>query len=525
MPSDTSSVIVLPINVAPASSSHCTAQACRVGTGFHLAQSGLPPPVGWPATSNRSLAANVRPESRPPARPSIRTRGPGTKALISSDMTLVSLEGAVPDGGRRAGEGTKGLGHWRCDAEPRSDLDDRIDEPAQFERAAGLVVLQHRGAEGTELGVDCETLLDVHPRRGSRRRRDRRDFVHCAQGDAAETGVVHELVYPRAGNHRERVERGIADELGPDLASDVVGYGYVESALLKHSGDLLGPLAARAEGFAEDEFVAAGPPHHPRREAGDAHIDDGADYRAGGQRLEQCAVRVDRGDPASPERPGQAVEVPPRDAVDRRQECRLRSDQRGQRGKGDWPVLRFHRPDHQILRSELGRVIGDVEPDDTAAVPFLDMQPVPPDRSQRLATGDQLWCKPGAGQREGDGAADGTGADDRDRKGIRHGVRSPFRLLGCAICWCKSTRSRPPKKLAHWLGLESIISGCWSATARFPASCRSRRPTRYSRPFRPQQNASRCRFPQIPRRWRGLPEKPGPTLSSFKRPSRTSRSR
>src|SRR5260370_41128305 len=86
MPSDTSSVIVLPINVAPASSKCCTAQACRVGTGFDRAQSGLPPPVGNPATSNRSLAAKVSPESGPSSRPSMWTRGPGTKALMSSGI-------------------------------------------------------------------------------------------------------------------------------------------------------------------------------------------------------------------------------------------------------------------------------------------------------------------------------------------------------------------------------------------------------------------------------------------------------
>src|SRR5437763_434248 len=94
MPSETSSVMVLPINVAPASSSRCTAQAWLVGTGFDRAQSGLPPPVGTPATSNKSLAAKVRPDSGPRGRPSIWMRGPGTKALTSSDI-MGSLRSTV----------------------------------------------------------------------------------------------------------------------------------------------------------------------------------------------------------------------------------------------------------------------------------------------------------------------------------------------------------------------------------------------------------------------------------------------
>src|SRR6185295_18520989 len=87
MPSETSSVIVLPIRVAPASRRRCTAQACRVGIGYCRAQSGLPPPVGWPATSKRSFAAKVMPASGPPGAPAIRTVEPGTNGLVTGTDT------------------------------------------------------------------------------------------------------------------------------------------------------------------------------------------------------------------------------------------------------------------------------------------------------------------------------------------------------------------------------------------------------------------------------------------------------
>src|SRR5262245_42847836 len=101
MPSDTSSVIVLPIKVAPASSSRCTAQAWRVGTGFCRAQSGLPPPVGWPATSKRSLAANVRPASGPFGAPGMRTLEPATKGLVTTGFYATIRVVARSGGGRR----------------------------------------------------------------------------------------------------------------------------------------------------------------------------------------------------------------------------------------------------------------------------------------------------------------------------------------------------------------------------------------------------------------------------------------
>src|ERR1051325_10137188 len=78
--------MLLPIRSAPASSNVCTAQAWRSGIGCVFAQSSLPPPVGCPATSNRSLATKVSDESGPPARPSMRNCCPGTKAPMSSDM-------------------------------------------------------------------------------------------------------------------------------------------------------------------------------------------------------------------------------------------------------------------------------------------------------------------------------------------------------------------------------------------------------------------------------------------------------
>src|SRR6185436_5531923 len=83
MPSDTSSVIVLPIRVAPASSSRSTAHAWRVGVGWSRGQSGFPPPVGWPATSKRSLAANVSPASGPSDAPATRMEVPGTNGLVT----------------------------------------------------------------------------------------------------------------------------------------------------------------------------------------------------------------------------------------------------------------------------------------------------------------------------------------------------------------------------------------------------------------------------------------------------------
>ena len=85
-----------------------------------------PRPIGIAAAGRvprdveQIFAAKVKPVSGPPGRPSMCTRGPGTKALISSGMKASGCSNscdAVPKGGRPAGKCTQCFGHRCRDAE------------------------------------------------------------------------------------------------------------------------------------------------------------------------------------------------------------------------------------------------------------------------------------------------------------------------------------------------------------------------------------------------------------------------
>src|ERR1700748_2692502 len=84
-PKASSSVMVFPRSVAPAASSGATMGADVDAGWCVLSQSGLPPPVGIPSTSIRSLTAKLNPFSRPDAVGAMVSRGPGTKAPKSAD--------------------------------------------------------------------------------------------------------------------------------------------------------------------------------------------------------------------------------------------------------------------------------------------------------------------------------------------------------------------------------------------------------------------------------------------------------
>ena len=99
MPRETSSVAVLPMMEAPERSNRSTIQAWRAGTGWERSQSGLPPPVGTPATSIRSFTAKVRPASGPVSAPATWQRGPGTNAFKVSSVMSCLQNGTFPRGG------------------------------------------------------------------------------------------------------------------------------------------------------------------------------------------------------------------------------------------------------------------------------------------------------------------------------------------------------------------------------------------------------------------------------------------
>src|SRR5713101_2730578 len=92
--------MVLPMMVAPASRIRRTAAAEEVAGVAAASQSGLPPPVRWPAMSYMSLTAQVRPASGPvPAPETGASRSCGTKAergweesgIIAPELALLTF--------------------------------------------------------------------------------------------------------------------------------------------------------------------------------------------------------------------------------------------------------------------------------------------------------------------------------------------------------------------------------------------------------------------------------------------------
>jgi len=126
MPSETSSGDGLAIRVAPASSKVWTAQACRVGAGA----AGRPVVIAARVDARdieQVLGGEGEASERPAGAASIRTRGPGTKAPMSSVMASRRYSaGAGPSAAPAAEDPISPNFHAQQPVEP--DVDHRRDE-------------------------------------------------------------------------------------------------------------------------------------------------------------------------------------------------------------------------------------------------------------------------------------------------------------------------------------------------------------------------------------------------------------
>jgi hypothetical protein len=90
-----SSAIAMPVRRAPASRQACTEGAVRAAGSWLASQSGLPPPVTMPATSNMSLTAKVRPLRAPCRLGAMSTRRRSAPSSSAAFM-LISRPRASP---------------------------------------------------------------------------------------------------------------------------------------------------------------------------------------------------------------------------------------------------------------------------------------------------------------------------------------------------------------------------------------------------------------------------------------------
>ena len=261
------------------------------------------------------------------------------------------------------------------------------------------VLLRQRVGHAPD-GVDQLALVERHA--GGPRHRDR--LAHRA---------LHQCAYPRLSRHapvagaaecRDRVERAVDHELGPQRRIDVVRERARDSRRLEQRRDRGEAWRdPRTRGVrarcAEHEIAAAGVPHDARA----VHVGTDVHHRGEhglGQHGPQALGVVD------------AILQAGHDGVG----SEVRREAPGRRVR----VGRLHAHEHDLRIAHVRDVGRRAHPDRLASIGPLDDEPVAPDRLDVRRAADQRHRHAGAREHAAVVAADRAGAEYRDAQTSSH---------------------------------------------------------------------------------------------------------
>ena len=172
-------------------------------------------------------------------------------------------------------------------------------------------------------------------------------------------GIADHLVERRTGQRTDRIEGHVAPELDPQLVADARPHRRLEAGLDEQLRKLRRAFAAAAVRLAQREAVAVGVVDDARFDDVGRRIDDAAQHLRRRQARGQRALGIDRLDDPAVEVPAELVGVPPRHAVDRRDDGRVRPDQGLELRHRRQQRMRLQGQHQIVLRADLLRIGGD----------------------------------------------------------------------------------------------------------------------------------------------------------------------
>ncbi len=339
-----------------------------------------------------------------------------------------------------------GVDHRRLAPGELAELAHHTQNGVDLEPAATLQILQHRSLVRADGAGHVDARLDLQVETHAERFADCAGFDHHGADDGAGAGVGRDFVQQPAGQRAHRVEGQIAPELHPDLVADGVGVGRLEAGPLQRFDQACEAGAVVAVGLAEGEAVAAANMAHGARLD---HLGSGKDHaadRALGPDLPPLhAAGVDGVETMPLPPPGQAVKIPPRDAVRSRDYRGIGAEQRRHRRRRGRQIMGLEGNEDEVLRPGGGGIVGAGRPGQTILAVDAQAQPAGPHGRQMRTAGDQRHLGPRERQPPTDIAADGAGAEDTNlhrRAGRSTGVGWSMRESTAAGQACQ--RSGPP---------------------------------------------------------------------------------
>ena len=313
----------------------------------------------------------------------------------------------------------------RCDPVPH-DPHQRVD----LQGAAGLQVLQHARLVRPHPPRHGDAFLDGHAEASPERLAHGPPLSHHLRHDGVRARVASDLLQRRAGERADRVEAQVAPQLDPDLIADIAVHRRPNAGRLEQAGQPPYARTALARRFPERQPLAVLVPDLAGRDQRRRLPDHAADRPLRPDPAPLRVIRIQHRQSSVAIGAIEAVEVPPGDAVHRRDDGGLRAQQ-GLHGLGQGGRrMRLHRDEHIVLLAGLRRIISAARPHEQLFARRADPQPALAHRRQVRAARDQRHVHAGPMQQRPHVAADRARAVDRDPRRtttITHAVSCPTR--------------------------------------------------------------------------------------------------
>ncbi len=228
----------------------------------------------------------------------------------------------------------------------------------QLKGPALLEILQHRGAVAPHVHGHVDALLDVHGEGHAERRGNGDGLGHHPADDSPGVRMPAHLLEGRTGEDADRVERGIAQELEPDVVADLLPHGGLEPCGGQHLAQSPDPRRFRAVRLTDHEARALDVPDHAGLDDLAGRVDDAADGALRPEGLPDASAGVGGVQVPVAKRAGERVEIPPEDAVLCRDDGRLRPKERLQLVEYVRRGMGLERQDDVVLGTQGHGIVG-----------------------------------------------------------------------------------------------------------------------------------------------------------------------
>src|SRR6266496_1142716 len=218
--------------------------------------------------------------------------------------------------------------------------------------------------------------------------------------------------------------------------------------------------------LADDEGSAGVVAHHSRFGDFRRRVHDAAENVPRVERREQLAARIQAVDRPAVEAPAFLEEIPPGQAVDRRNDHSVGADERFEPRHHSGDRMGLEADEDRVLRAEIGRIVRCGNGKDRAVSVREERKPVSAQRLEMGAAGDEAHLVPCPREPCSDEPAYGAGADDADPH-FPAGDR-PHRLRGSGARMNSLTGPIWSSLISH--GAWPIPANSTSST-RGPPSC------------------------------------------------------